>query len=307
MERRKIWGPLVLLAVCVICNSCMETRQQSIIRENGYLEKHQVEKVARYWDQVTYAVVDGTTLTMDISSPEGQGPFPCVIIIHGGGWTMHTNTIMEGMARYITNRGYVVFNINYRVLPEVKMEQIVEDCLGALLWVKEHAAEYGGDPKRLAVTGDSAGGHLTAMLVTQARNPAFVPSYQPKGTPDFSISCAAPSYGVYNFLSLSKLVPSITKGFLGESCGKNPERCKLLSPRFSIKSGLPPQLVMVGDLDPLYLENYRYVKALRKAGDPVEFWVYHGKSHAFLNNFWDKTGTRGYDRMLEFFDQNLKK
>jgi acetyl esterase/lipase len=297
---------MILLAAGL--SACLnETRAHSIIRENGYIEQHQVQKVAKQWDNVQYAVVDGVKLTMDITAPEGKGPFPCVVIIHGGGWELHTAHIMEGMAHYITNHGYVVFNINYRVLPDVKLEQIVDDSMGSVIWVKEHAADYNGDPKKIAVTGDSAGGHLAAMIVTQAGNPAFTPSYKGNGKTDLSVTCAAPSYGVYDFPAIAKWSPSMAKGYLGETYKQNPARYKLLSPITAIKPGLPPQLVIVGDVDLLYFENKSYVEALQKAGDPVEFWVYHGQPHAFLNTFWGPAGTKGYDRIIKFFDEQMKK
>ena len=297
-------GAMVMAAI--FTQSC-ESRQHSILRENGYITDHQdrLEKVPHYWDQVPYAQADGETLTLDVSAPEGDGPFPAVMIIHGGGWELHTNTVMEGMARYITNRGYVVFNINYRVRPDVPMEKIVEDCMGALLWVKEHAAEYKGDPKRIAVTGDSAGGHLTAMIVTQGQNPAFHPTYPGNGKTDLAITCAAPSYGVYDFTTFAK-VPSIGKRYLGAAYKQNPERYKLLSPIFHVRKDLVPQLIIVGDVDPLYSANTAYVEAVKAAGAPVELWVYNGQTHAFLNDFWNEKGTKGYDRIIQFFDKQMK-
>ena len=306
MKSKKLWIGLLMLLLILAGGCLSETREHSIVRENRYISNHPVLQVPHYWDKVPYAVADGETLTLDISAPEGSGPFPVLMIIHGGGWELHTNTIMEGMARYITNHGYVVFNINYRVRPNVPMEKIVEDCLGALIWIKEHAAEYKGNPARIAVTGDSAGGHLTAMMVTQANNPAFHPTYPGAGKVDLSITCAAPSYGVYNFTSLGKLVPSVTAKYLGAKPKQDPERYQLLSPIFHVRKDLPPQLVIVGDLDPLYSANKAYVEALKKVGAPVEFWVYHGQSHAFLNSFWSEKGTRGYDRIIAFLDKQLK-
>jgi len=297
----------LFLAQVLVFTGC-ESREHSIIRENSYVAEHKVEEVAHYWDEVEWTRVDGVKLTMDISAPESKDLVPCVMIIHGGGWTLHTNTIMEGMARYITNRGYVVFNINYRTLAEgVQMEQIVEDVMGALIWVKEHAREYGGDPSRIAVTGDSAGGHLTAMILTQAGNPKFKPSYQGNGKTDLSVTCAAPSYGVFDFVGMSKWAPSITKGYLGASYKEAPERYRLLSPALNLKKGMPPQLVIVGNRDPLYRENKKYVEAVKALGNPIEFWVYEGQTHAFLNYFWDERGIKGYDRILKFFDEQLKK
>jgi len=284
-----------------------ESRAHSIKRENKYLARHPVQKVAKCWPKVLWATVDGFPLTVDISAPEGQGPFPCVMIIHGGGWMLHTSDIMEGMARYITNHCYVVFNINYRVLPDVKMEQIVNDVIGALIWVKEHAAEYGGDPKKVAITGDSAGGHLTAMILTQAGNPAFTPSYKGNGKTDLSVTCAAPSYGMFDFTGLGKFIPFAPKLYFGETYRQAPDRYQLLSPLLHVKPGLPPQLISVGSIDPLFRQNQKYAEALKIAGNQVEFWVHKGQTHAFLNYYWDNRGTRGYDKIIEFFDRNLKK
>lgn len=301
-----VWRALVMVTMAAVLAGC-ETREESIVREQSYIDQYPVEEVAEYWRGVTYAQVGGRALTLDVSAPEGEGPFPCLMIIHGGGWTLHTNTIMEGMARYITNRGYVVFNINYRTLPEgAEMEDIVDDCLGALLWAKDNAADYKGDPERIAVTGDSAGGHLTAMLVTQAGDQAFTPTYKGEGAPDYSITCAAPSYGVFDFVELWKLSPPIAKDYVGESYLKSPERYKRLSPEFHVRADLPPQLVIVGNRDPLYGQNKKYVEALREAGAPVEFHVFKGETHAFLNEYWDEKGTNGYDRIIEFLDSNMK-
>jgi acetyl esterase len=298
---------MTALAMLFAMGASAETREHSIERENGYIRDHAVEPVAHYWDNVEYAKAGTESLTLDISAPEGNGPFPVLMIIHGGGWYLHTNTVMEGMARYITNRGYVVFNINYRVTPAVKMETVFEDCLGALLWVKEHAAEYHGDPQRVAVTGDSAGGHLTAMILTQGNNPAFHPTYPGNGKTDATIQCAIPTYGVYDFPPIAKLVPPFFKSVMGATYKEAPDRYNLVSPYQHIRPGLPPQLVLQGSADPLYWENRKYVNALKKAGDPVEFQVYPGQPHAFLNDFWAPHGKKGYDRMIKFLDEQLKK
>lgn len=305
MNRPGIW--LAVMAAALIGIFGCESREHSIERANGYIVEHPPEAVSEYFDEVPYAEVAGRELTLDVSVPSGEGPFPVLMVIHGGGWTLHTNTIMEGMSRYVTNRGYVVFNINYRVLVEgASLKEIVEDCIGALIWVKEHASEYKGDPSRVAVTGDSAGGHLTAMLVTQSDNPAFTPSYRGKGTTDRSITCAAPSYGVFNFVSLAKVVPAAGKHYLGASYGKDPELYELLSPIYHVRSGLPPQLLMVGNQDPLLFQSREYARALEEAGSPVDLWIFKGQTHAFLDYYWQDNGQTGCDRLVEFLDKHMK-
>lgn len=103
---------------------------------------------------------------------------------------------MNSLSEYISSHGeYIVANMNYRMLGDqgntVTMNKIVEDALGGLLWVKSHIAEYGGDPYRVAITGDSAGGHLAAMAMLAGRSLGsngftaesltFMPSYLPEG------------------------------------------------------------------------------------------------------------------------------
>lgn len=297
------WQLLVLVVVGVVLSSACASRTESILRERRYVRHHPPEKVAHYWEGVEYARPGGKALTMDISAPEGDGPFPCLMVIHGGGWFMHTNTVMEGMSRYITNRGYVVFNINYRVVPDVVMLDIANDCLGALVWIKEHAGEYHGDPSRLAVTGDSAGGHLTALLVTSANDPAFHPTYPGKPGADRSITCAIPTYGVYELSDKPRLIRVV----VGKKKEQDPALFALLSPIRHVRKDLPPQLVLVGDKDGLYQENMNYVEALRKVGAPVELEVFPGLGHAFLNYYWESKGINGMDRMVRFMDEQMKR
>jgi acetyl esterase/lipase len=305
---KKRVGMMILAVLAVVAAGCFnETREHSLLREQGYVTEHTPEQVAQSFANVVYAEAGGEKLTLDVSLPAGEGPFPALVVIHGGGWKLHTNTVMEGMARYLSNRGYAVFNINYRVYP-APMPQMVEDCLGAVIWVKEHAAEYHADPNRVAVTGDSAGGHLTAMIVTAANNPEFKPTYAGTGKFDASVKCAILSYGVYDLPAFSRLpvARSILKDVLAGSYQEKPELYRKLSPITYVRAGLVPQLIVVGPLDPLYHENRAYERKLKQVGAPVEFYLARGQTHAFLNYFWKKPAQQAYDAMAAFLDRNLK-
>lgn len=296
----------ILSVFLFIC--CCESREHSLIREQGYLDDYAVEEVANYKEGVVYTSLEGRDLTLDVSWPDGDGPFPVLVIIHGGGWELHTNKIMQGMARHMTNGGYAVFNINYRVLSEgASMQDIVEDCFGAIIWVKEHAREYNADPGRIAVTGDSAGGHLTAMVVTRGADPEFTPTYTGTGAYDASVTCAIPTYGVYDFKAISRLTfGTMTKDIFGVSYKQDPELYRKFSPINYVKSDLVPQLIVCGNLDPLYRSNRAYEKKLKDTGAPVEFYMAEGQSHAFLNYYWKEPAQKGYQAMLEFLDRHLK-
>ena len=121
----------------------------------------------RITNNVAYARPGNKTLKYDVFAPKKAKNLPCVIIVHGGGWSSNTEDIMRGMGRELAMTGkFVVFSIDYRFIRNgdgsdvpVEMYQIIEDVYGAIAHIMEHAALYGGDATRLFVTGDSAGGH----------------------------------------------------------------------------------------------------------------------------------------------------
>ncbi|WP_242919751.1 alpha/beta hydrolase [Pontibacter liquoris] len=123
---------------------------------------------------VVYAKPGIKPLKYDVYAPKGAKNLPCIIIIHGGGWSSNNEDIMRGLARELVKGGrYVVFSIDYRWINKLDgetkpthMHQLIEDVFGAIAHIQEHAGKYGGDPTRIAVTGDSAGGHLAEAAAT---------------------------------------------------------------------------------------------------------------------------------------------
>ena len=196
----------------------------------SFIEKDEIDHLM-VTQNIPYAKPGVKQLKYDVFAPEGVCNLPCIIIIHGGGWVWNTEDIMRGMARELTKSGkYVVFSIDYRWAgkrdgDEVgnTMADIIGDVFGAIAHIMEHAADYGGDPTRIAVTGDSAGGHLSAVAGTMPNKIGdggfgvtegvfeFIPSYIPKNkTVDqvrdemmAAIKAAAPSYGVFGSDRLS--------------------------------------------------------------------------------------------------------
>src|SRR5579885_966619 len=106
-----------------------------------------------------------------IYTPEGSGPFPVLVFFHGGGWVICNLDTHDGSCRNLAKgAGCVVVSVDYRLAPEHKFPAAVEDCYAATKWVAEHAASFNGDPSRVAVGGDSAGGNLTAVIAQLARD-----------------------------------------------------------------------------------------------------------------------------------------
>ena len=268
------------------------------IMEAERLEGH------RTIQDIVYAQPGVKPLKYDMFIPDGAKNLPCIVIIHGGGWSSNTEDIMRGLARELIKGGqYVVASIDYRWIGqrdgdkvENTMNQLIEDCYGAILHIQEHAKEYGIDPKKIAVTGDSAGGHLSASAATMIERVGdggfgvkpgvyeYLPTYMPKGMTAkkakkslMAIKAAAPSYGVFDTGSLGRFV----QGLEGEAQ-------KAVAPDHNIpavKNRAIPQYLVLGTLDRTVGREpmEKYVEHLKEAGQKAELVIIEGASHAFFD------------------------
>ena len=122
---------------------------------------------ARIIRNVEFAKPDGVPLELDIYRPSRSGKFPVIVLIYGGSWQSGSPADYEWMTRYYASRGYLVAAIDYRHAPEWRWPEQLEDVRSALGWVAEHAAEFDGDPTRIALLGRSAGAHLAMRAAYQ--------------------------------------------------------------------------------------------------------------------------------------------
>ncbi|HEY7772941.1 MAG TPA: alpha/beta hydrolase [Marinagarivorans sp.] len=280
---------------------------------------------------IPWASPQGFELTLDIAQPippnAAPKAMPVLIIFHGGGWLLNDKSIMTDLANAIARRSNIVtVNVNYRLLGDVNntttANQMVEDAMGAVLWVKQHIAQYGGDPEKVAVTGDSAGGHLAAMVTLAGRNLSshgfakkplgFNPSYLPKGKTaeqvardnGLTLSAAILSYAGFSLYDIAKnnfetasnpfwqWADVKPRGLFGDAINvaQQPEYYHAVSPNHYLipykEYALPPQFVLVGALDQMTTPESakRYVETLKNFNQPVTFKVYEGKGHGFLDS-----------------------
>ncbi len=277
---------------------------------------------------ILWASPDGFDLTMDIYTPQtGKSSYPVLIIYHGGGWLINDQTIMDDMSAYMSgNAEYVVCNVNYRLLGDqentVTVDQIVEDALGAVAWLKENVAEYGGNPDQIAVTGDSAGGHMAEMVLLaknnlcsngfESGNFCFQPSYLPEGVTaeelsannNLEVQAAVLSYPVVDAVTRAKegfedsgnifwfMGGADPRGFMGAEYNVNDhtDRYAAVSPMHLLRSSeemtLPPQFIHVGSEDevtPPTVVNAYFQKVIDN-GHQAEYWVHEGRNHAYLDS-----------------------
>jgi acetyl esterase/lipase len=240
---------------------------------------------------VTFARVAGRELKLDLTlhteTRPGKG-HPVVLQIHGGGWILGDKRQQgQPLLNHLAAQGWVCVNANYRLSPSATFPDHLVDCKRALAWIREHVADYGGDPGFVCVTGQSAGGHLAALMGLTANHPRYQPGFEHVDT---SVRAVVSMYGVYDLTNRLGtwrpevhrwlLEPWVVKAFLDDE----PDRFAEASPIDHVHPGAPPFLVVHGDRDNLVpVDDARlFVERLRAVSrSAVAYAELQGAHHAF--------------------------
>ena len=226
----------------------------------------------------------GGDLPLRLYTPSGSGPFPTLVFFHGGGWIRGSLDTHDALCRSLANQaGCLIVSIDYRLSPEARFPAAVDDCYAATRWVADQAATFNGDPRRIAVGGDSAGGNLAAVVALLARDRGGPPLlYQVLIYPVTNYAFDTPSYhqnGTGYNLTRDAMIYYWSLYLGSEADGQNPLASPLKAPDLR---GLPPALVITAEYDPLRDEGLAYADRLRAAGVPVVSTCYEGVFHGFL-------------------------
>ncbi|MDE0659861.1 MAG: alpha/beta hydrolase [Gammaproteobacteria bacterium] len=217
--------------------------------------------------------------------PRGSGPFPVVMMFHGGGWVIGDLDTADCQSREVcTGTGALVVSVDYRLAPEHRFPAAAEDCYSATLWAAKHAAAYDGDAGSLAVAGDSAGGNLAAVVAQMARDrrgPAI--AFQLLVYPVMDgVNFDRASYrdNADGYLLTAEAMHWFWDHYAPTL---DDRRHAYASPLLANDlSRLPPALVMTAEYDPLRDEGEDYARALATAGVDARFVRYDGFIHGFF-------------------------
>ena len=224
------------------------------------------------------------TLTARLYAVESTEPLPVVVYFHGGGWVLGDIDSHDKGVRAITAAAQCLsISINYRRAPEAPFPAAADDCFAALQWIAANAGDLGGDARRLAVAGDSAGGNLAAvcaLMAREAEGPVLVFQLLIYPVVDSDLDG-----GTYATLGNSPVLNRDRMEYFWNLYVPNAEhrrdwRCAPL--RASSHAGLPPALVLGAGIDPLYGEGIAYAEALRKAGVAADHVGFPRMTHAFF-------------------------
>lgn len=229
---------------------------------------------------------------LDIYSPAAgvpDGGAPVLLHVHGGGWTVGSKE-QQGipLMQHLAAKGWVCVSINYRLAPKHPFPDQIVDVKKAIGWVREHIAEYGGDPDYLAITGGSAGGHLVALAALTPNDPAYQPGFEDVDT---TIQVAVPHYGVYDFAGSTGLRSAelmrdkfLAPRVLKRRWAEEPEPFEDGSPILRVTPDAPDFFVLHGSLDTLVgVDQARlFVERLRQVSKrTVVYAELPGAQHAF--------------------------
>ena len=236
--------------------------------------------------------------TRDLEVPGAAGPVPArlyvprsgvtgplLMFIHGGGMMYGDLESHDAVCRFLAERADVrVLAIDYRLAPEHPFPAAVEDCWAAYQWLAEHAEELGGDPDRLAVGGDSAGGYLSATTALQAAAAGVPMRFQLLVYPVADMTGGSESRRMFGqgFYLTSEFIDLADRSYVPADVDK---RDPLVSVLFTEKvpDGLAPAFVVTAGFDPLRDEGEAYARLLVENGAEVQLKRYPGFIHGFLN------------------------
>ena len=242
---------------------------------------------------LTYKMTAAGPQTLAVFYPNGWRPTdrrPLVVFIHGGAWVAGDGRVFYPHARYFASRGLVAASIEYRLAkPDGPgVPECLTDCKSAVRYLRAHAAEMGIDPNRVAAFGDSAGGHLAAALGTCRGFDDPQDDRKVSAVPDAMVLCN-PILDMTEGSWIKFVIggPAMAKNAPAADLHPTDAQTKLaqaLSPRFQIKHGQPPAILMHGTADRVVnpQQAQDFADADKKAGNRCDLVWMEGSGHAFV-------------------------
>ena len=234
---------------------------------------------------------------------------PVLLQIHGGGWIIGAKE-QQGLPLMtrLAAHGWVCVAASYRLSPKATFPDHLVDVKAAIRWIREHVAEYGGDPDFVVISGGSAGGHLSALAALTPNDPEYQPGFEDADT---RVQGCVPFYGIYDFTDRrqhwkkSLLLPMLERIILKRRRAEDLAAFDRASPMSRVRADAPPFLVIHGTRDTLVpIDDARsFVEMLRAvSNEPVAFAELPGAQHAFEVFPSERTAhaIRGVERFLDW-------
>jgi acetyl esterase len=277
MPRPELVALFNLLRAAPKATSIAEARDQ-LEKFSGFVNANAPD-VARVESSVRLSSDVGA----EIFVPPGPPPFPTLLYLHGGGWSIGSPSSHAKLTRQLcVGAGALVVNVDYRLAPEHPFPTPLEDCIAAARWTHANIGRYGGDPERLAIGGDSAGGNLSAGVINELRD-------------EITFRAALLIYGAFDLLASRRdydryapeedpvlpksLMDLMLQAYLSGGASTDDPR---VSPIKADLRHFPPACLLVGNIDPLVGDSRALHAKLQQLGRQSELHEYTDMPHAFM-------------------------
>lgn len=260
------------------------------------------------YKDVEFAKVDGHSLKLNLFLPEKKDA-PLVLWIHGGGW--HAGSYKNCSITWMTDHGYAVASISYRLTNKAIFPAQIHDCKAALRWLRANKEKYGYSTEKVAVAGSSAGGMLAALMGTSGDVKELEGNVGGNIDQSSRVDAVIDFYGATDFILRSKSQPhrankvgSVVYKLLGGGADKKVEEAKSASAAYHVSSDDPPFLVFHGDKDNTVLidQSEKITEVYKAANLPIDFHVLRGAGHGGKQFF----APENKKLMIDFLKKHLK-
>jgi acetyl esterase/lipase len=291
---------LIMASIAGVCQS-----EKLIPRDTSYNPPHAWSNIVKHYPNskivpskvplgvkaeynLVYATLENTLygkreLHLDVLQPAKAGKYPAIVMIHGGAWRSGTKEMEHPMAEYMAVHGYVAVPVEYRMSLEAKYPNAVYDIKAAIRWIKANAEKYSIDTSHIAIEGESAGGHLAA-LVGMTNNVALFEGAEGITSTSSTVHAVVDVDGVVNFLAPRSLNLPGYPDWLGGSFTEKPATWKEASPAYWVSKQSAP-IVFITSAQPKYTagmydmidllnENGLYSEIHKLPDSPHSFWLF---------------------------------
>jgi len=270
-HHQTVWGRAVSILSVAILVSLGGSARQTVWA--GKYESHFGE---------VYAERESGPLKADLYVPEGKGPFPGVLVVHGGAWYMGTRAQLSGFAQLLASRGMTAVAISYRFAPAHKFPAQIEDCKTAVRWMRRHTDRLKIDPTRIGGFGYSAGAHLVALLGTTDAEDGLEGNLNRADSPSTRLQAVAGGGAPCDFRTIP-LDLGMLSFWLGCTRRQRAEQYRLASPAEFVSSDDPPMFFFHGEKDDLVplASPTAMCQELKRVGVSAELYVVPDVGHIF--------------------------
>jgi len=255
---------------------------------------------------IEFANPDNQHLQLNMARPKGDGPFPAIVCIHGGGFRAGTRDGYDSLIKKLAGHGYVAVTVTYRLAPKYPFPAAVHDVKAAVRWLRANAQKYQIDPDRIGAMGGSAGGTLAQMLGVTGDEKQFEGDGG-NARQSSRVACVVNLYGANDFTkSYGKSADAgeVLPLYLGGNLEQVRQKHILASPLYWVTPTAAPTLCIHGTKDNYvaFEQSEWLIDRLKAAGVEARLLPMEGSGHGFKGDAAERADTA----MIEFFDAHLK-